>query len=63
MEDQKKEINYKVGEIEKGFYTFDEVLEYYEELFYEYQALKEEYEDYIAFIQDNYMQVPVYRQV
>ena len=63
MEDQKKEINYKIGDIEKGFYTFDEILDYYEELFNEYESLKNEYDDYVAMVQDNYVQVPIYRQV
>lgn len=55
---------YNVGELEKGeTYTIEQLLEFYEELCNEYETLKEEYEDYIAMVQDNYTQVPVYRQV
>lgn len=57
-------IFYKVGKLEKGeTYTIEELLDFYEELCNEYDSLKDEYDDYVAMVQDNYVQVPVYRQV
>lgn len=57
-------IFYNVGKLESGkTYTIEELLELYEELYNEHESLKEEHEDYIAMVQDNYVQVPIYRQV
>lgn len=57
-------IFYNVGKLEKGkTYTIEELLEFYEELCNEYDALKDEHDDYVAMVQDNYVQVPIYRQV
>lgn len=57
-------IFYNVGKLEGGkTYTIEELLEFYEELCNEYEALKDEYDDYVEMVQDNYVQVPVYRQV
>lgn len=55
---------YNVGTLKKGeVYTVEELLEAYEELTNDYESLKDEYDDYVAMVQDNYTQVPVYRQV
>lgn len=62
--DIKVRVATRIGKIKEGQYiSFDDLLNLYDELVWDYEHLQEEFNDYKNHVEDNYKPIPYKEQI